>query len=344
MYSRSQFGRGEDGDPVGEGFAQQLDDRGAVLLQARTAVGEQLGEHFDPEADVALLVLGDVLHPRAEAGHRVFGGEEVLDEVLARLGEAALDDQVVEGDRLRVLGQRAVLAQFLRHLVEPVEDAVVAPVELGEGGGERLLQGVAVDADHLFEEAVEEHRVADLVDLLGGEEVRLLLGRGGGDVGGEGVGDPVLAVEEHRVDPHRRAALDVGEAVPALAVAGEVDVVGAPVALLPALVEVLVGDVLHQALRRDAHLFPLLRFVSRSRGAQPSGNWLLSQVPCRSMMRTDQSGRAVRGRVRVRGGVPRRLGPRRRPAAARRLPRGAGRAMPSVRAAARGDRAARRSS
>ena len=178
----------------------------------------------------------------------------------------ALDDQVVERDRLRVLGQRAVLAQFLGHHVEAVEDAAVAPVELGQGGGERLLDRVAADADHLLEEAVEEDRVADLVDLLGGEEVGLLLGRGGGDVGGEGVGDAVLAVEEHRVDPHRRAPLDVAEAVPAGFVAGEVDVVGAPVALLPALVEVLVGDVVHQALRCDAHLSPLLVYCGQLLG------------------------------------------------------------------------------
>ena len=220
---------------------------------------EQFGEDFDAEADVALLVAGDVHHPGAEPGHRLLLGEEVLDEVLARLGEAALDDQVVERDRLRVLRQRGVVAQFDRHPVEPIEDAEVAPVQLRQRRRERLLDAPAADPDHLLEEAVEEERVADLVDLLGGEEVGLLLGRRGGDVGGERVGDPVLAVEEHRVDPHRRAALDVGEAGPAGGVGGEVDVVGGPVALLPPLVEVLVGDVLHQPLGGDAHLNP--RFV-----------------------------------------------------------------------------------
>ena len=98
--------------------------------------------------------------------------------------------------------------------------------------------------------------MADLVDLLGGEEVLLLLGRGGGHVGGEGVSDPVLAVEEHRVDPHRRAALDVAERSPSLLILGEVDVVGAPVPLLPTVVQVLVGDTVHQVLRCDAHLSP----------------------------------------------------------------------------------------
>ena len=224
---------------------------------------------------MALLVAGDVGDPGAEARQRFFGGEEVLDEVLARLGEAALDDQVVEGDRLRVLGQRAVLAEFVGHHVEAVEDPAVAPVELRQGGGEGRLDRVAADPDDLLEEAVEEDRVADLVDLLGGEEVLLLLGRRRGDVGGEGVGDPVLAVEEHRVDPHRRAALDVGEAVPALLVGGEVDVVGAPVPLLPAVVEVLVGDAVHQALRCDAHLFSFWCCIPREGSVARS--WLVSQ-------------------------------------------------------------------
>ena len=72
----------------------------------------------------------------------------------------------------------------------------------------------------------------------------------GVDVGGEAVGDRVLAVEEHRVDPQRRLALDLGQRLPALAVLAEVDVVGLPVALLPALVEVLVGDLV-AGLGRD---------------------------------------------------------------------------------------------
>src|SRR5207253_7446178 len=133
------------------------------------------------------------------------------------------------------------------------EDAAIAPVQLRQGRGERLLDRVAADTDHLLEEAVEEDRVPDLVDLLGRQEVGHLLGRGGGDVGGERVGNTVLAVIEHRVDPHRRAALDVGQRLPAGAVLGEVEVVGAPVALLPAVIEVLVGDVVHQALGSDAH-------------------------------------------------------------------------------------------
>ena len=115
---------------------------------------------------------------------------------MARLGHGRLDDQVVEGDRLRELRQRAVAAQLVGHLVEPVEHLPVAPAEVlfceGERGGD-----VVAGADHLAEEAVEEDGVAGLVDLLGGEEVLLFfLGRRV-DVGGEVVGDGVLAEEEH---------------------------------------------------------------------------------------------------------------------------------------------------
>ena len=66
--------------------------------------------------------------------------------------------------------------------------------------------------DDLVHEALEEDRVARLVDLLGGEEVLLLLPRGGVDERREVVGDRVLAVEEHRVVPQRGAALVLGHA------------------------------------------------------------------------------------------------------------------------------------
>ena len=63
------------------------------------------------------------------------------------------------------------------------------------------------DADDLLHEALEEDRVARLVHLLGGEEVLLLLARGGVDERGEVVGHRVLADEEHRVVPERGAPL-----------------------------------------------------------------------------------------------------------------------------------------
>src|ERR671932_42631 len=55
--------------------------------------------------------------------------------------------------------------------------------------------------------------------------------------------DGVLAVEEQRVEPERPAALLGGQAlVPVDPVLREVDLARAPVAALPARVEVLVGD------------------------------------------------------------------------------------------------------
>jgi hypothetical protein len=205
---------------------------------------------------VALLVARDVRHPLGEAGHGARLGEVVLDVVLAGLRERRLDDHVVEGDRAGEVGQRAVPAQVRRHPVEAVEDVSVPPIELRLGVGERRGDRIA-GADHLPEEAVKEHRVARLVDLLRGQEVLLLGGRRRVDVRGEVVGDRVLAVEEHRVDPERGPALDLAERVPSVAVAAQVDRARAPVSLLPAGVEVVVAERIRgpdPVLVRDAHL------------------------------------------------------------------------------------------
>ena len=128
-------------------------------------------------------------------------------------------------------------------------------------------------ADDLVHEAVEEDRVAGLVDLLGGEEVLLLLARGGVDERREVVGDRVLAVEEHRVVPQRGAALVRGHhLVPLAAVLGEVDLHRAPVAALPARVEVLVGDLGAGGHARNLHprAPDYVRFVTRCSSSAPS--------------------------------------------------------------------------
>src|SRR5439155_387562 len=63
------------------------------------------------------------------------------------------------------------------------------------------------------------------------------------DEGREVVGHRVLAVEEQRVVPDRCVALVLCEdLMPVVLVLGEVELGGAPVALLPALVEIAVGD------------------------------------------------------------------------------------------------------
>src|SRR5205807_983579 len=99
------------------------------------------------------------------------------------------------------------------------------------------------DAADLAHEPLEEHRVADLVDLLGGQEVLLLLQRRRVDVGREVVGHRVLAPEEQGVVEQRGLALELAEVLAPLArVLGEVELGRTPVAALPARVEVVVGD------------------------------------------------------------------------------------------------------
>ena len=165
-----EAGRAEDSERVAVDFAEQLDYGGPALLR----LGHDLREHLDPEADMALFVAGDVAHAFGEAGHRSVFGEEVLDEVLARLGQRAFDHQVVERHRLGVLRQRAVGPEFVGHAVQSVEHPAVAPAELRQGRLERRGDVVS-GPEHFFEEPVEVDRVAGLVDLLRGQEVGLLL-------------------------------------------------------------------------------------------------------------------------------------------------------------------------
>src|SRR5580698_7452724 len=95
--------------------------------------------------------------------------------------------------------------------------------------------------------------MARLVHLLCREEVLLLLARRRVDVGREVVGDGVLAPEEQGVIPERGLALELGEALlPLLGVLCEVQLGGAPVAALPARVQILVGDAVD---RQAANVF-----------------------------------------------------------------------------------------
>jgi hypothetical protein len=163
--------------------------------------------------------------------------------VLSRLGQRGLDDEVVERHGCGELGLGPVAAQLVGHPVQAAEDLAVAPRDLVGRGLQAAGQRPVAGADDLVHEALEEDRVARLVDLLGGQEVLLLLQRRGVDEGREVVGDRVLAVEEERVEPQRRAPLLLGQAlVPVDAVLAEVDLRGAPVAPLPPRVEVVVGD------------------------------------------------------------------------------------------------------
>ena len=184
---------------------------------------------------MALLVGGDVLHALAERGQLVAFLQVAADEVLAGLRERGLDHDVVERHRRRELRGRAVGAQLVGHRVEAVEDLAKAGVSCGLIVCRPLAMRAVADPADLLHEALEEDGVAGLVDLLGGEEVLLLLARRGVDVRGEVVRDRVLAPEEQAVVPQRRLALELGEVLSPLAgVLGEVELGGAPVAALPA--------------------------------------------------------------------------------------------------------------
>ena len=154
------------------------------------------------------------------------------DEVLAGLRERRLDQQVVERDRGGEVRAGRPAAQFRAHRLEPAEHLAEAPGEPRLDRGEPRAGVGAADAGDLVHEAAEEDRVARLVDLLGGEEVLLLLERRGVDVGRQAVGDRVLAPEEEGVVPEGGLALEVREhLLPLAGVLGEVDLGGAPVAL-----------------------------------------------------------------------------------------------------------------
>jgi hypothetical protein len=152
-------------------------DAGDGVGHGRAVLGVQVGEQLDPEGDVALLVLGDVVHPRPEARQHVHPLEGVLDEVLGGLGERGLHHQVVERHRPGELQRAGVGPQLAGHPVQPAEDLAVAPGELPGGGLQRAGHRGRPHAGHLGHEAVEEDAVARLVGLLGGQHVGLLLAR-----------------------------------------------------------------------------------------------------------------------------------------------------------------------
>src|ERR1019366_3290060 len=118
---------------------------------------------------------------------------------------------------------------------ETVEDLAKARCELGLDRGEATGHRAVADPADLLHEALEEDGVARLVDLLGGQEVLLLLAWRGVDVRREVVGDRVLPPEEQAVVPQRRLALELGEVLAPLArILGEVQLGRTPVAALPA--------------------------------------------------------------------------------------------------------------
>src|SRR3954447_13729336 len=111
----------------------------------------------------------------------------------------------------------------------------------------RQVLGPLEHAD-LAEEAVEEADVAGPVGELGAEEDPLRLGRSGAHDRAELVGDLLLADEEAREPVHPLEALRRRDAlVPVDPVLGEVEVLGAPLLLLPEVVELAVVEELDVA-------------------------------------------------------------------------------------------------
>ncbi|HWT24779.1 MAG TPA: hypothetical protein VN213_14840 [Solirubrobacteraceae bacterium] len=176
----------------GQDRAQQLGHRGGHVRIRRGEVAQQL----DAEPDVALLVVGDVPHARAEGGQHPAPREVPLDHLLAGLGERRLDDQVVERHGLRELRRRAVPPQLARVLVEQLEGPQEAPGQLGADGRQPAAHRAVPEAGDLVHEAPEEDGVARLVGLLRGQEVLLLLRRRGVDERRQRVRHRVVAPEE----------------------------------------------------------------------------------------------------------------------------------------------------
>ncbi|GBD46675.1 hypothetical protein HRbin41_01505 [bacterium HR41] len=171
---------------------------------------------------------------------------------------------MVAADRCRQLRPRAVGTEAVGDLVEELERLPETPSQLRSCAFEQPREVAAV-VDDLAHEASEEDGVARLVDLLGREEVLLLLAWRCVYVGREVVGDSILAVEEERVVPQRGSSLEVGELVmPMLAVDREIDRRRLPVLLLPARVEILVGDLVGDDRCTLGHFLALLAFAVRS--------------------------------------------------------------------------------
>ncbi len=286
--------RHEHGRRVRQDLTQQVGDGGLALR----ILADQVGDQLHAEGDVALLVAGDVGNALPQPWQQAALGQRLVDEVLAGLSQRRLDHDVVERDRLGELGPRAVAAQLVGHLVQPPEHLAKSPGEPRPRRGERRC-GVAAGLRDLAHEAREQHRVTSLVDLLGGEEVLLFLARGRVDERRQVVGHRVLAVEEHRVRPQGGPALEVGERVaPVIAIGGEVDLAGAPVALLPALVQILVGDLV--CGDRRCHRPKSTQFLQWCRfGVQPDNFGDCQGVRSRRSISSPSSAIAIRTCARL---------------------------------------------
>ena len=104
-----------------------------------------------------------------------------------------------------------------------LEDPSKAFGGLRRDGSQRCMDPAA-DAEHLLEEALEEHGVPGLVRDLCGEEDALVLGRGSVQQRRKRVGDRLLADEEQRHGVLHHVPNPAGQRFPVDAVLGEVEV------------------------------------------------------------------------------------------------------------------------
>ena len=184
--SRISSALGAEGVPVGPlaiGRGQRLGHGRQQLAQGRAhrsaragLCGDGLAQEPDAVADVALLVVVDLRVAVDESRQQALAFQVAGDEVERGEAEGPLEDQVVEGDEADLcLGVGGIGDEPLVGLDQgDVEDRPKGRRDLLAGaldvGGDRRRVG-----DDLVLEAGVELHVARLVDLLGGEEGRLLL-------------------------------------------------------------------------------------------------------------------------------------------------------------------------
>src|SRR5438093_5761499 len=229
--------------PVGD--RPDLDERALDRVEVAPVAPGHVAQEARAEGDVAVLVACHVGEPRDERRQRPHPLVVVDDEVLAGQGERALDDHVVQRDRLdQALVVLGLDGQAVDALVQDlVEEHLEVVVEVLGGGLKALAQPLGlVDAD-LAVEAVEERDVARLVgDLRRQEDPHVLIGDRAHERAQLG-GDALLADEEGAQAGHSlEALLGVDALVPVDAVLREVEVLRRPLLALPELVELAVGQ------------------------------------------------------------------------------------------------------
>src|SRR5438270_4781084 len=220
---------------IGDG-GQELVHRALDRVAHRRLPLDGFAEKPRAVADVALLVVVDLRVSVDEAGEQPFVFEKAGGELERRQTEGALDDLVIERDEddlcldvSRIADEPVVRGHELvvENRAERRRDLVAGALDmLGYQRG--LAYGLVLKA------RVELH-VTCLVDLLRGQERRLLLAVEGADEARELGRDPLL--RDHQRSEHERHERGVRDRLPLLPVAREVDSPRRPLAFLPVPVQ-----------------------------------------------------------------------------------------------------------